>query len=519
MDNIGLDRIQTDPNFDFKHNLVDNLENNTPYESIGHNCSYYEQDEFNDKTKNISSSFSTYSHNVRSLTGKWNEFSELIISLNKDNFKFSIVAIQELWNVPPGTEYKIPGYKPLQYKIRDMTGLNPNSGGGVGLFIDDKLESETIDDLSVFEIGIFESQFVKVNIAKNKFMILGNIYRPNTAPLADIVKFNQILESILDKIKNDPVLSNSEDIQIVGDVNIDLLQHQQHSHTMEYLDTLLSHHMLPLITLPTRITNTSATIIDHISSSQQTDVYDASIIHCSLFDHLPIFYIKNIQTNIPPPKYIKSRKINSTTIPSFENLLKTVPWDNITSENRPKQAFEKFFNILDEAVNLSFPEVVTKVKPNDTPLNPWMSQGLLISRKHKEKLFSKKLRKPTDININNFKKYNTVYKKLIREAKKLYYSNKFKEYSKDARKTWITIRSIVGGKKHRESIPEYFKHNNKILSDSMEIAEGFNKFFSGIGPELASSIQKSNKNFQDYLGPQTLRILSLPGSLQTYLKR
>ena len=145
MNNIGLDHVQTDPSFDFKHIINDELEDNTLYQNIGHNCKYYEQDEFIEKTKNISSKFSTYSHNVRSLTGKWTEFSELIMSLNKNNFKFSIVAIQELWNVPPGVEYKIHGYKSLQYKIRDPTGLNGNSGGGVGVFVDEKFESEQLD--------------------------------------------------------------------------------------------------------------------------------------------------------------------------------------------------------------------------------------------------------------------------------------------------------------------------------------------------------------------------------------
>ena len=112
--------------------------------------------------------FSTYSQNVRSLTGKWTEFSEQMISLNSNNFKFSIIAIQEVWNVPPGIEYKLPGYKPLQFKIRDPTGMNGNSGGGVGVFVDEKLEYEKLEDLSVFAIGVFESQFLKVTISKNK---------------------------------------------------------------------------------------------------------------------------------------------------------------------------------------------------------------------------------------------------------------------------------------------------------------------------------------------------------------
>ena len=144
---------------------------------------------------------------------------------------------------------------------------------------------------------------------------------------------------------------------------------QHHNHTLNYLDTLFSHKLLPLITLPTRITDTTATVLDHISSSQQEDFYDAGIIHSSLSDHLPVFYIKQISINSPPPKLIKTRKINSTTIPAFENLLKTSPWDTITSENRPNHAFNTFLNILNSAVDLSFPEVTSKPHVNFTPIN------------------------------------------------------------------------------------------------------------------------------------------------------
>ena len=391
MNNFNLDRLQTDSDFDLKQSMLDNEENVTPYLNIGHSCNYYTEDEFIDKTASISSKFSTYSHNIRSLPGKYSEFCNLIKSLNSNNFKFSIIALQEVWSIPTGTECKLNGYKPLEYKIRDPTCQNKNSGGGVGVFVDEKLEYELLHDLSVFEIGIFESQFLKVKISKNKFIIIGNIYRPNTAPLANIVRFNEILDNILVKIHSDPDLKKADDIQILGDFNIDLLKHQTHAHTMAYLDTLLSHKQLPLITLPTRITETSATLIDHISTSSQDNLYDAGIIHSSLSDHLPVFFIKNVKLNKEPPKYIKARKINSNTIPAFEKLLTSTSWDSVMKENRPDHSYSNFFDIIDNAVNLSFPEVTTKLNTDSTPLNPWMSQGLMISRKHKEKLFSKKI--------------------------------------------------------------------------------------------------------------------------------
>ena len=44
--------------------------------------------------------------------------------------------------------------------------------------------------------------------------------------------------------------------------------------------------------------------------------------------------------------------------------------------------------------------------------------------------------------------------------------------------------------------------NGNILSDSFEIAQGFNDFFSNIGPELASQIPDSGKDFSEYLSEE-----------------
>ena len=70
------------------------------------------------------------------------------------------------------------------------------------------------------------------------------------------------------------------------------------------------------------------------------------------------------------------------------------------------------------------------------------------------------------------------------------------------RKTWVTILEIIGSKKRKVSLPDYFNNNGKFITECAEIAEGFNDFFSGIGPELASSITPCNKAFSDYIGSQ-----------------
>ena len=96
----------------------------------------------------------------------------------------------------------------------------------------------------------------------------------------------------------------------------------------------------------------------------------------------------------------------------------------------PVIAFKNYFEIIDSARDISFPEVKVKQKPSHFKHNPWISNGLKISQKRKEKWFAKKLKSPTEINLEAFKIYNKIYNKLRRAAKKLYYKNQFDKFTK-----------------------------------------------------------------------------------------
>ena len=91
----------------------------------------------------------------------------------------------------------------------------------------------------------------------------------------------------------------------------------------------------------------------------------------------------------------------------------------------------------------------------------------------------------------------------MRKAKIKYYNDKFAEYSSNMRKTWETIRELIGKQKNKIYIPDYFRKGEETISGDKQIADGFNNFFSSIGPDLADKIQPSNCNFTSYLGDKT----------------
>ena len=52
-------------------------------------------------------------------------------------------------------------------------------------------------------------------------------------------------------------------------------------------------------------------------------------------------------------------------------------------------------------------------------------------------------------------------------------------------KNWETIRELIGKNKNKIYIPDFFRNGDVTISGDKNIADGFNDFFSSIGPELA----------------------------------
>ena len=69
---------------------------------------------------------------------------------------------------------------------------------------------------------------------------------------------------------------------------MDFLKASRHTNTQKFLEYNLEINLLPVITKPTRITDTSATLIDNILiSSKLQQAYHSGIIISDMSDHLP----------------------------------------------------------------------------------------------------------------------------------------------------------------------------------------------------------------------------------------
>ena len=152
---------------------------------------------------------------------------------------FSVIALQEVWSI--SRDFHIPNYQKLEFCTRDMNEPlpNPNCGGGVGLFVHSKFSYEILNIQSSFIPGVYESIWVKIEVGKNKYKIIGNVYRPNSAPLADLAKAISTHQNIILGLKSNES-HKSCDIQILSDFNVNILNFAQHELTNTYLESMFS---------------------------------------------------------------------------------------------------------------------------------------------------------------------------------------------------------------------------------------------------------------------------------------
>ena len=78
--------------------------------------------------------------------------------------------------------------------------------------------------------------------------------------------------------------------------NINLLNHDSHWDTGAFIDLLSSFSFVPLITRPTRVTATTATLIDNVLTNNVENINhsDQGILVTDVTDYYPVFHIHRI---------------------------------------------------------------------------------------------------------------------------------------------------------------------------------------------------------------------------------
>ena len=273
--------------FGLNFSTDDHPDDDDPKDTYYHensNDRYYDTEDIDNLLgqPNQNSDFFTICVNLRGLNVIKN-FVGLVALIESLPKKPHIIAINETWTKEnePGPFNNLDGYKfiPNCRKNYDC--------GGVAFYIKKEIKFSILDDLTVMNEKIYESLFIDVTI-NNKKVTVGTIYRSPDELVSSNNAFLHHLRNSLNILsrKNNPCF-------IMGDMNFDLLDLDSPAEDL-FKDEMFSFSFYPIINHPTRVTDTTATTIDHIWTNIMDRPIISGILTDQIADHMPIFQTSNL---------------------------------------------------------------------------------------------------------------------------------------------------------------------------------------------------------------------------------
>ena len=424
--------------------------------------------------------------NVHGVLNKQDRLTDLLNDIRKEH-RVDVALLVETWlNKNNANRFMLPGYQYFGSHRKNR------KGGGVGVLVSQDVECRTRKDLSL-DVTNFESITVEIKTHSDSFFVC-SVYRPpNSRPKEFLKHYRRLLEKF--------TKAQHERLVIGIDHNLDLLKHHSHPPTKEFVDMNLDLNLIPTITKPTRITKTSATLLDNIIVGRLFHNFVANIAISDISDHLPIL-MSSYQPKMykKQPLTVKSRVLNDITCSKILETLDQINWDQCLIGLKTNAAYTCFHTKLQEVLDEISPIKAIKIKPCKIVKDPWMSPGLLKCVHKQKQLYKGHMKAPQDtLLMDKYKNYTNKLQQILRKTKEDYYKTKCQEYRNNTSRLWKMINRITNKLNDKSSAVDYLKIDQIETYDSKTITEEFAKHFSSVGKKYADQITKSNTSFNQYL--------------------
>lgn len=454
---------------------------------------YYSIEELNNLYKVDNTKFSLFHLNCRSIK---NKFQNIEILLSEMNLKFDIIALTETWLTENDdiSYYNIDGYN-TEYINRKN-----KHGGGIIIFINNQFSINKINELSFSENGYMDALALEVQVNNTKFNV-ACIYKPPSVNIHEFTnKFSNYVE----------LLSTKDKCYICGDFNIDLLKYESQNGSKNFVEQLFTSGYYPVISKPTRITNSSSTLIDNIWTNDLSNAPDtiSGILVDDISDHFPIFYtIKDGKKNSKGNnefKYVTQEK--ELNIQKMSEILLTTNWNSILKENDVNEAYNCFLEKFCCIHKTCCP--IKKIKQNKRQDKPWMTNGLKNACRKKNLLYSIFIKKLDKDSKKRYKSYKNKLNTILRNTEKQFYKEQLYSNQCDTKRTWNIINNLL--KRDKKSVlTEKLFHNGQYIVDTKNISNIFNNYFSNVGENLASQIENVNVDHMHFMKNKANKTLYL----------
>ena len=340
---------------------------------------------------------------------------------------------------------------------KDRSDTQNKVGGGVILYTWKSINCRRRHEIETSNI---ETLWAEITLPNAKPFLICTAYRPPCTNSEWIDLFEEELS-----------IAQTTDLEIIlmGDFNFDFginLNKKWHN-LIELFD------LTQFVSKPTRVTESSSTIIDHIYSTNPENIIESFVPSLSISDHFPICFTRKINNKIQKTEHITTRyrSFKNFNEDSFRADLAS-DLNNFTVDQPDiNKDISVWYNIIQKHLDQHAPYKTSRVKTKKLP--EWYNQEIALARRKRDNFKQRKL-------WADYKVFRNKTKDLIRKAKRNHFSDTVTK-SKDTKTIWQHFRKVNNKNTSSNSgLPEEIIFDNKRYTKSEDIAAKLNQYFSSI---------------------------------------
>ncbi|XP_033107617.1 uncharacterized protein LOC117109396 [Anneissia japonica] len=289
-----------------------NTEENTTNDILSENCFVFESNK----------GLSVMGLNIVTLTGKFDNFKHLI-----ENNSIDVIVLNEtrLDNTISDRDVNINEYD-IYRKDRNR------EGGGVAMYINCN--------------GGFTHN-LRNDLMDSELKMIVEIRRPNTKPILVLAWYRPPNSemSVFDKVSNvlEKIESINYEIIMIGDLNWDPMSPNKTCYTTRMIDLANSFHLHQLFSEPTRVTQNSRTLIDHIYTSTPNKINNSGVLHTGISDHSAVFVILGREKKVNRKHKFKTcRNYKHFDVHKFKQDMQNLNWQELKACSNVDDAVDYF---------------------------------------------------------------------------------------------------------------------------------------------------------------------------------
>ena len=188
----------------------------------------------------------------------------------------------------------------MNYQTIQVHPVRKQKKGGVSLYIQQSIEFKIQNNLSINSDGV---KSISVELLFDR------------QPKGQMEPFEKFLKETFSQIKSNFML------QVISTSAFLIMIYLK---KQEFLNIIYENGMIPIINKPTRVTNKTATAMNHILTNSYTEtIFKTAILKCDVSDHFPIcLIIPSLRVSLKNKIiYTYKRSFNEQSIFNFKKKL------------------------------------------------------------------------------------------------------------------------------------------------------------------------------------------------------